>query len=36
MVLKEKMKSRIVCKFFQSYGNILIGILKSAVNVQIQ
>lgn len=36
MVLKEKMKPRLVYKFFQSFGIILIGILKCAENVQIQ
>lgn len=36
MVLKEQMKPRLVCKFFQSFGIILIGILKCAENVQIQ
>lgn len=36
MALKEKMSSRKVCDFSQSYGNILISILKYAINVQIQ
>lgn len=44
MLLKEKMKPRLVYKFFQSFGKnfsrvlakILIGILKCAENVQIQ
>lgn len=36
MVLKEQMKPRLVYKFFQSFGNILIGILECAENVQIQ
>lgn len=36
MVLKEQMKPRLVCKFSQSFGSILIGILKCAENVQIQ
>lgn len=36
MVLKEKIKPRLVYKFFQSFGIILIGILKCGENVQIQ
>lgn len=35
MLLKEKMKPRLVYKFFQSFGNILIGILKCADTVAV-
>lgn len=36
MVLKEQMRPRLVYKFFQSFGNILIDMLKCAENLQIQ